>query len=73
MMYCCVVSFPSMVSTQEQKANIIYILADDLGYGDVDIRARVIETPELDNLLTMECALLITIAETQFGASQLLC
>ena len=27
--YCCVVSLPLMVSAQEQKPNVIYILADD--------------------------------------------
>ena len=44
-MYCCLVAFPLMVSAQERKPNVIYILADDLGYGDVGYNGQELRTP----------------------------
>lgn len=39
------------VSFAAEKPNVIYILADDLGYGDLGCYGqRVIETPHLDNM-----------------------
>ena len=45
----CVV--PGFMSAQTQKPNVIYILCDDLGYGELGYNGQEkIETPELDQL-----------------------
>ena len=39
------------VSDKTQRQNIIYILADDLGYGEIGaFGQKLIETPNIDNL-----------------------
>ena len=43
---------PTVYSTQysEKQPNIIYILSDDLGHGDVGFTGSKIKTPNLDRL-----------------------
>lgn len=50
--YLCSCNSPKMdVTNDEIKPNIIFILADDLGYGDLGITGQTkIETPHLDRL-----------------------
>ena len=41
----------NLVLASDQKHNVIYILADDLGYGEVGYNGqKMIKTPELDTL-----------------------
>ena len=50
----CLIALPSISAHAEdapRKPNVIYILADDLGYGEVGYNGQeMIETPELDTL-----------------------
>ena len=43
---------PTVYSTQynEKQPNIIYIVSDDLGHGDVGFTGSKIKTPNLDRL-----------------------
>jgi arylsulfatase A len=42
---------PALLQAQDKKPNIIVIMADDVGYGDLSCYgARVFQTPNLDNL-----------------------
>jgi arylsulfatase A-like enzyme len=46
-----VVSFATFVTAAEKKPNIIFILADDLGYGELgSYGQKVIKTPHLDRM-----------------------
>lgn len=47
-------------TTRSTKPNIIYILADDLGYGDIGpFGQKKIEPPNLDALAKANCLFLI--------------
>ena len=48
----CLMSFFTFVAHSQKKPNIIYILADDLGYGDISClnAASKIHTPNIDQL-----------------------
>ena len=42
-------------SESDNRPNIIYILADDLGYGEIGVFGqKLIETPNIDNLAKTE-------------------
>ena len=48
--YCLLVLL-SLAAFSKEKPNIIYILADDLGYGDLGCYGqKIIQTPHLDKL-----------------------
>lgn len=47
-------TFSLVVFGQTQKTNIIFIIADDLGYGDIGVNGqKKIETPNIDRLAKM--------------------
>lgn len=51
LMLCCVpfYAFSSVKKQQAQQPNVIYILADDLGYGDIEpYGQKIIKTPHLN-------------------------
>ncbi len=49
--FLLIFSFFGCESSKKERPNIIYILADDLGYGEVGIYGqKFIETPNIDNL-----------------------
>ena len=49
--FLLLVNYACDFSVETQRPNIIYILADDLGYGEVGaFGQKVIETPNIDNL-----------------------
>lgn len=46
---CCIISF--LYSSAQNTPNIVFILADDLGYGDIGCYGqKLIETPHIDQL-----------------------
>lgn len=53
------------------RPNIIYIMADDLGYGDISCYgASKIQTPNIDKLAKKELGLPMRIALQQFALQQ---
>lgn len=47
----CGCSVPALLSAEAKKPNVIYILCDDLGYGELGYNGqKKIQTPELDEL-----------------------
>ena len=54
----------SLVSAEAKKPNIIYIIADDLGYNDLSCYGqKFFKTPHLDKMAAEAFALPITIQE----------
>jgi arylsulfatase A len=48
---CCFFTFAQSTSIKTQHPNIVYIYADDLGYGDLGwYGQQKIETPNIDEL-----------------------
>ncbi|PST84286.1 arylsulfatase [Pedobacter yulinensis] len=47
---CLILALPVFLAAQQKKPNIIIILADDLGWGDVGFHGSGIRTPNLDQL-----------------------
>jgi len=59
---------PSLAQTQERRPNIVFILADDLGYGDVGCFGQTrIRTPNIDRLAAQGMRF------TQFYAGDTVC
>ena len=55
-----------LVAQGDRSPNIIYILADDLGYGDLSCMGQKhFETPNIDRLAREECYLLSSIIQVQ--------
>ena len=67
LLYCLIV-FCSQSSSSQQRPNIILILADDLGYGDLgSYGQQKIETPHLDQLAKLG------VRFTQFYSASTVC
>ena len=51
-MFACLLSAPgTALPAAESKPNIVFILADDIGYGDLSCQgAKHVKTPNLDRL-----------------------
>jgi arylsulfatase A-like enzyme len=49
--FSCLLSFFSLHASAQQKPNIVFILADDLGYGDLGCYGqKLIKTPNIDRM-----------------------
>ena len=49
--FLLLINYACDVSNKTKRPNIIYILADDLGYGEIGVFGqKLIETPNIDNL-----------------------
>ena len=48
---CCLVAVSNTVAAEQKPWNIVYIMADDMGYGDVGcFDATKIKTPAIDSI-----------------------
>ena len=52
----CVIALTAAIHAAAQKPNIVFILADDIGYGDLSCYgAKLVRTPNLDRLAQSGC------------------
>jgi len=64
LLFCCTalalgVSFQPLPATAAEKPNIVFILSDDIGYGDVGCYgATLVKTPNIDRLASQGCRFL---------------
>ncbi len=57
MMACASLAIGCTQNQEEQKPNVLLILADDIGYGDIAaLGNNIIQTPNLDNLHSQSCS-----------------
>jgi arylsulfatase A-like enzyme len=71
---CCLVAVSNTVAAEQKPWNIVYIMADDMGYGDVGcFDATKIKTPAIDSIARggMRCTAFYT--QPVCGASRTAC